>query len=114
MNAGDHEYGRQESDGTHLKQRGDSKEAVDLIRGILANDQPAVTAHDYAAHTLDQALPDQVRSLLQRRAAATDCRHAVYQAWHAEREDFERQREQSREQHISTERDRSSDYGIEL
>jgi hypothetical protein len=111
---GDHEYGRQEPDGTHLKTRGDNHQAADLIRGILANDQPAITAHDYAAHTLGEALPDRVRSLLEQRAAATDRRNAVYQAWHAEREDFERQREQAREQHISRSRDRSSDYGLEL
>ena len=41
---GDHEYGHQESDGTHLKHRGDNQEAADLLRGILANDQPAITA----------------------------------------------------------------------
>jgi hypothetical protein len=113
-NSGDHEYGHQEPDGTHLTNRGDSTEAVDLIRGILANDQPAITAHDYAAHTLGAALPDRVRSLLQRRAAATERRNAVYQAWHTEREHLTRDLEQAREQHISRSQDRSSDYGLEL
>jgi ATP-dependent exoDNAse (exonuclease V) alpha subunit len=54
---GDHEYGHQESDGTHLKTRGDNQEAADLLRGTLANDQPAITAHDYAAHTLGEGYP---------------------------------------------------------
>ena len=46
---GDHEYGQQEPDGTHVKHRGDSREAAALVRGILTNfDQRAVTAHDYA------------------------------------------------------------------
>jgi ATP-dependent exoDNAse (exonuclease V) alpha subunit len=111
---GDHEYGHQEPDGTHLKNRGDNQEAVDLLRRILAYDQPAITAHDYAAHTLGQALPHRVRSLLQRRAAATAHRHAVYQAWQTERQDLARQMDQAREQHISRNRDRSSDCGIEL
>jgi conjugative relaxase-like TrwC/TraI family protein len=111
---GDHEYGHQESDGTHLKTRGDNQEAVDLLRGILANDQPAVTAHDYAAHSRGEALPDHVRSLLQRRAVATDRRNAVYQAWQTQWQDVARQMDQAREQHISRNLDRSSDYGIEL
>jgi conjugative relaxase-like TrwC/TraI family protein len=111
---GDHEYGHPQPDGTHLMNRGDSHQAADLIRSILANDQPAVTAHDYAAHTLGEALPDRVRSLLQRRAAATDRRHAVYQAWHTEKQAAARELEQAREEHISRSRDRSSDYGIEL
>lgn len=111
---GDHEYGHQEPDGTHLTNRGDSKEAVDLLRGILANDQPAVTAHDYAAHTRGEALPDRVRSLLQRRAVATDRRNAVYQAWQTQRQDVARSLDQAREQHISRNLDLSSGYEIEL
>jgi len=111
---GDHEYGRPQPDGTHLKIRGANQEAVDLLRGILAHDQPSVTAHDYAANTRGEALPDRVRSLLERRAAATDRRNAVYQAWHTEREAAAREWEQAREQHISRSLDRSSDYGIEL
>jgi hypothetical protein len=59
-------------------------------------------------------LVDRVRSLLQRRAAATDRRNAVYQAWHTERQAAARELEQTREQHASRERDRSSDYGLEL
>ena len=44
---GDHEYGVQEPDGTHVKYRGSSHDAAGLVRGILANhDQPAVTAHE--------------------------------------------------------------------
>jgi hypothetical protein len=56
---GDHEYGQQEPDGTHVKHRGDSREAAALVRRILTNyDQLAVTAHDYAALTPGAALPD--------------------------------------------------------
>jgi conjugative relaxase-like TrwC/TraI family protein len=110
----DHEYGHQEPDGTHVKYRGDRHEAADLIRAILANDQPAVTAHDYAARTLGAALPGRVSSLLQRRATATDRRNAAYRAWQTERQDHSRHRDQTREQHISRNRDRSSEYEIEL
>jgi hypothetical protein len=111
---GDHESGHPQPDGTHVTSRGDNDQAVDLIRGILANDHPAITAHDYAAHTLGEALPDRVRSLLDRRAAATDRRRAVYQAWQAERQAAARELERAREEHIIRSRDRSSDYGLEL
>jgi hypothetical protein len=56
-------------------------EAADLIRAILANDQPAITAHDYATRTRCEALPDRVRSLLERRSAATGRRKSSDQAW---------------------------------
>jgi hypothetical protein len=65
---GDHEYGHPQPDGTHVTNRGDNHQAADLLRGILANDHPAITAHDYAAHTLREERPDRVRSLMARRA----------------------------------------------
>jgi len=94
--------------------RGDDREAAELIRSILANDQRAITAHDYATQSPAEALPDRVRSLLKRRAAATDRRNVAYQTWATERQEYELSKEQAREQHISRNRDRSSDYGIEL
>jgi hypothetical protein len=109
-----HEYGRQEPDVVHQRSRGDSREAADVLRGILANDQPAVTAHDYAAHTLGAALPDRVRSVLERRAAATDRRRQNHQARQAERQEYELRKEQAHEQHVSTSLDRSSGYELEL
>lgn len=87
---------------------------ADLIRSILANDQPAITAHDYATHIRSEALPDRVRSLLKDVSAATDRRKSNYQAWQSERQEYERNREQAREQHIGRSRDRGSDYGVEL
>jgi hypothetical protein len=111
----DSEYGHHEPDGTHLTSRGTSRDAASLIRAILANpDQAPVTAHDYAAQTPGEALPDRARSLLDRRAAATDRRNADYQAWQTETQDHSRRMNQNPEQHISRNRDRSSDYGIEL
>ena len=77
---GDHEYGQQEPDGTHVTHRGDSREAAAVVRGILTNyDQLVVTAHDYAALTPGATLPDRVRRLLDRRAAATKRRGFTYQ-----------------------------------
>jgi len=110
---GDNEYGHQEPDGTHVKYRGDSREAAVLIRGILANDdQPAVTAHDYAANNPGEALPDRVRRLLDRRTTAVDRRRATYEGWFAEAQSQDMGR--ARELAANRSWDRSRDTGIEL
>ena len=106
-----YEYGRQEIRGTHVADR---REAADLLREILTNDQQAVTAHDYAARTPEEALLGRVRSLLKRRATATDRRNADYQAWQSDWRDYGRSVRESQEQRLSQSRARSSDYGIEL
>lgn len=110
----DGEYGHEEPAGTHIAERGGSREAATLIQGILANDEPAITAHDYAAQTLDEALPERVQSLLRRRAAAAECRRADYQAWKTERREHDRSLAEAREHRMSRSRGRSWDYGIEL
>jgi len=62
-NTGDHEYGNQKPDGTHVKHRGDSRDATALVHGILANhDQLAITARDHAEQTPATALPNRVRA----------------------------------------------------
>ena len=108
-----HEYGRQGTDGTHVADRGDSREAAELFREILASDHQAVTAHDYAARTPDAALPDRVRSLLHRRAA-THSRNALHQTCETDRQQNQRRTEKAREQHASRNVDCSSDCGLEL
>jgi hypothetical protein len=112
---GDSEYGHDEPDGTHLTYRGDSQDAANLIRGILANhDRPAITAHDYAAQTTVAALPDRVRSLLNRRTAATHRRQATYETWCTEVQNHAQSMDQARERAASRSRHRSRDTGIEL
>jgi len=106
-----HEYGRV---GTHVADRGDSREAADLVREILSYDQQAVTAHDYAARTPDEALPDRVRSLLNRRATALQRRNALYQTRETDRQQDQRSRVQTRERRASRDLGLSSDNGIEL
>jgi hypothetical protein len=74
---GDSEYGHHEPVGTHLTSHGTSRDAASLIRAILANhDQTPITANDYAAQTPGAALPNRVRSLLNRRTTAAHRRRA--------------------------------------
>ncbi|WP_110315421.1 MobF family relaxase [Mycolicibacterium moriokaense] len=112
---GDTEYGPQESGGTHLTSRGSSRDAADIVRAILANHDPTpVTAHDYAAQTPGAALPDRVRSLLNRRTTAAHRRQAIYETWRTEAENQAQTMSRARERATSKSRDRSPDIGIEL
>jgi hypothetical protein len=110
---GEGEYGPQESAGTHVMSRGTSRDAADVVRAVLANLDPTpVTAHDYAAQTPGAALPDRVRSLLNRRTASAHRRRATYETWRTEAQIHAQSMSRARERAAS--RDRSSDTGIEL
>jgi hypothetical protein len=50
-----------------------------LLRGILANDEHPITAHDLAATPVDQALSQHVRHALDQRAAAIRLRADEYE-----------------------------------
>jgi hypothetical protein len=95
---GDSEYPYHEPEGTHLAYRGDSGDAANLIRAILANhDQTPVTAHDYAANTPAAALPDRIRSLLNRRTTSAHRRRATYETWRTEAETHAQSMSRARE-----------------
>jgi hypothetical protein len=97
---------------THVRYRGDIHEAADLIRGIIRHDQPAVTAHDYAAQSPAAALPNRLRSLLGRRAAATRRHGIAYQKSRGAAASFATATARDREQAAS--HGASIDDGIEL
>ena len=95
---GDSEYPYHEPEGTHLAYRGDSGDAANLTRAILANhDQTPVTAHDYAANTPAAALPDRIRSLLNRRTTSAHRRRATYETWRTEAETHAQSMSRARE-----------------
>jgi conjugative relaxase-like TrwC/TraI family protein len=107
------EYGHHEPDRTHLTSRGTSQDAADLIRAILANpDQAPLTAHDYATQTPGAALPDRVRSLLNRRTTSAHHRRATYETWRTEAQRHAQTTSWARAASMS--RDRAPDSGIEL
>jgi ATP-dependent exoDNAse (exonuclease V) beta subunit len=108
------EFSHEQPAGTHVAQRGDSREAAALIQRILANDEPAITAHDYAASAPDESLPDRVRDLLTKRAIAIQQRHEGYQSWRTGQQQYERSAAESQERQIETSQYRGSDYGLEL
>ncbi|AKK30236.1 MobF family relaxase [Mycobacterium sp. EPa45] len=108
------EFSHGQPSDTHVAQRGNSHEATALLRLILANDEPAVTAHDYATSTSEEGLPDRVRSLLSIRTAATQHRRETYQAWKTERQEHARHTEEAQQRHIDRSQHQSNDHGLEL
>jgi hypothetical protein len=108
------EFNHQKPAGAYITQRGDSSEAANLIHRIVANDEAAATAHDYAAQTNDEALPERVRDLLAMRAAATHRRSAIYQAWGTAGRGPDRYIGEHRERHRGRSQDNSVDHGLEL
>lgn len=100
--------------GMHVARRGDSAEAASLVEGILGNDVPAITAHDYAARAVAEKLPDRVHDLLSQRAAAARCRRDSYEAWESATEERVRSVDEARSRNTYRSTDRSAEYGLEL
>nr|WP_221220240.1 MobF family relaxase [Mycolicibacterium sp. BK634] len=107
------EFSHDDPAGTHFARRGDNHAARALVHSILANDEPPVTAHNHAARTFDQALPERVRALVSKRAAATKSRCDTYHTYRSQtREHDNRHGFQMR--HVDRSQHRSDDYGLEL
>ena len=65
----EHKYPEQPAEATHVMKRGSSRQAGQLLRAIVANDEQSVTAHGIALATADDSLPSRVRAASGRRAA---------------------------------------------
>jgi hypothetical protein len=100
----------------HVTRRGSGREAVQLVRAIIANhDDQARTAHNVAAETADRSeLPERVRRLLDHRTDAVHARRVTYQHWCEALAEQARERQRWIDQHLSRTRDRGLDYGIDL
>jgi hypothetical protein len=72
--AAEQEYGLEAPLGAHVLDRGTTGHAARLLRAIIANHDQPITAHDIAAQALGAALPERVRRLHDRRAAAVQRR----------------------------------------
>jgi hypothetical protein len=104
--AGDHEYGLPPSEGAHVKYRGDSHDAANLVRAILAHDdQDAITAHDYATRSDAQTLPNAFDRSSKSDATAVQQRRRGYQQWVSHDRAYVRSMELSRTRDQSLERE---------
>lgn len=110
---GQSEYGHQQPEHTRLTSRGTSDDAAGLVRAVLANHDPTpITAHDYAAQSPDAALPERVRSLLNRRRTDAERRRATYENWRTEA--LAQAQSMNRARVRAASLDRSPDTGIEF
>jgi conjugative relaxase-like TrwC/TraI family protein len=71
------------TDGVHMAMRGSGRDAAHLARGVMARDDPPGTAHQIAADTQPQLLPDLVARLINRRSAALARWRTVHRTWQA-------------------------------
>lgn len=103
-----------EPEGRQLPAQSCGLDAAELVRTILANDQPTVTVHTYTTQVPGEVLSDSVRPLRAGHAVAVERRVAGYQMWLAEREAWSRATEQARERSYSRSRELGSEDGLEL
>lgn len=108
------EFSHHEALTTHVAQRGDSRDAATFVHRILTNVEPILTAHDYAARSNDEVLPDRVRDLLHGRVKAAQQRSEQYQDWNAARQGHDRGRAEAQERQIDRSRHRNTDNELEL
>ena len=93
--------------------RGTSHQAGQLVRAIIANrDDVPVTAHQLAAATPRQLLPDLVAGFAARRDDAVDRRRTLYADWRGAVDEYSADMARARAR--ATNRSRGRDTGLEL
>jgi len=112
--AGETEHEYAEAPGVHAMRRGTSHDASQLVRAIIATrDQQPRTAHDIAAGTDREQLPERVRSLLDRRTHAMHARRAAYCRWQDATFDQLLERQGWIEQHLHRGQERGRERGLD-
>jgi ATP-dependent exoDNAse (exonuclease V) beta subunit len=109
--AGEDDDQHREHEYMHAARRGNSRDAAQLMRDIIAHDERPRTAHEVAAITERQHLSEPIRSLGDRRKKATECRRTKYADWQ-KTQTLRSDTERCREQHATQTSNR--DYGIHL
>lgn len=66
--------------------RGDSGEAAQFARAVIARHSLPQTAHDVASHRGTGVVPDRVARLLQHRADSVESRRQSFRAWESQRQ----------------------------
>ena len=108
----EHEYPAQSENAAHISQRGTGRYAADLLRGVVANSDQPVTAHEVAVATPDDGLAERVRDAKYRRAASIRSRCTDYERWFAAADTAAAAMRQARWRHA--ELSLTSEHGIEL
>lgn len=108
---GDHQHRTpSEPDGVHLAHRGTPTQAGRALRQVIGRDTPARTAHQIAADTPVQLLPEQVASLVAEHRRAVTRRRTTYQKSQRAQQD----RAIDRALGLDRSRSRGQDQGYDL
>ncbi|KAA0089924.1 AAA family ATPase (plasmid) [Mycolicibacterium sp. P1-18] len=109
----DHQHrGVEDQEGVHVARRGSPAQAAALLRQVIGRDERARTAHQTAADTPAEHLPDLVAALVAEHHQAVTHRHGTYQKTQR------RQRDRTLDQHLGLDRSRTHsrerDQGYDL
>ncbi|MBB3753615.1 hypothetical protein FHT44_006137 [Mycolicibacterium sp. BK634] len=106
----DHAHDLAGADGVHLARRGTPTQASRTLRHIIGRDEPAQTAHQIAAGTPAQHLPQRVAALVAEHQHAVTSRRRTYQKTQRA------QRDRALDRHLVLDRSRSreQDSGYDL
>ena len=106
--------GGEEVGGVHLARRGTPTEAARALRQVIGRDEPAQTAHQIAADTLNQFLPERVASLVAEHQHAVIRRRSTYQQTQRAQRDRALDRHQGLDRSRSQSREQDSGYDLSL
>ena len=110
----DHHQHREDPapDGVHVAQRGSLTQAARMLRQIVGRDEPARTAHQTAADTPAELLPELVANLVAEHHSALTQRHTNYQK--AQRAQRDRALDRNLGLHRGRSRERGQGYDLSL
>ncbi len=103
----DHQH-RSPAEGVHVVQRGSAAQAAAVMRTVVGRNERARTAHQTAADTPAEMLPDRVASLVRTHQQTVTRRRAAYKK--SERRQRDRAIDRNRGIHRSRSRDRDQGY----
>ena len=113
---GDHTHSRDldAADGVHLARRGTPTQAACALRQVIGRDTPARTAHQIAADTPTQHLPELVASLVTEHQHAVTRRRSTYQKTQRAHQDRALDRHLGLDRSHHREQEHDSGYDLSL
>ncbi|MCW1959116.1 MAG: hypothetical protein KIH64_011345, partial [Mycobacterium sp.] len=114
---GDHSHdpaGGKETGGVHLARRGTPTQAARALPHVIGRDEPAHTAHQIAAATPAQLLPDRVAALVAEHQHAVTRRRSAHQKTQRAQQDRVLDREFGLDRSQHREQEQESGYDLSL
>ncbi|OBA96293.1 hypothetical protein A5662_18115 [Mycobacteriaceae bacterium 1482268.1] len=103
-----HSHDLADVEGVHLARRGTPIQAARALRQVIGRDEPAQTAHQIAASTLTQNLPERIASLVVEHQQAVTRRRSNYQKTQRT------QRDRALDRDLGLNHSRNQEHGYDL